>query len=152
MWYDKHRQQHRTYWRKPAGGRDYEAFPTETQARDFIALCKKFGRDKVVARHRGRASGQAATVVAAPATRGGHTIAVPDLAAGLTAPTPSGIMLAWLVEQYVTSGNRGNDNTQSDYRRDLERYIPEDFLGAVVRKLSKAAPCGVNQDHVVDKR
>jgi hypothetical protein len=120
MWIETRRQQHRAYWRKQSDGKDYEAFRTETQTRDFIALCDKFGRDKVVGRHRARAAGEAATVVAAP---GGHTTGVPALAAGLTAPTPAGITLAWLGEQYVTSGNRGNANTQSDYRRDLERYI-----------------------------
>jgi len=31
--------------------------------------------------------------------------------------------LAWLGGQYVTSGNRGNANTRSDYRRDLDRYV-----------------------------
>jgi hypothetical protein len=62
-------------------------------------------------------------VVSAPATRCPHTITVPALVAGLTAPAPAGITLAWLGEQYVTSGNRGNDNTRSDYCRDLARYI-----------------------------
>ena len=65
-------------------------------------------------------------MVAAPTTPGapgGHTITVPALAAGLNAPTPAGITLAWLGGQYVTSGNRGNDNTRSDYRRDLARYV-----------------------------
>lgn len=132
MWIEKRRQQHRAYWRKPADGKDYEAFPTKTEARDFIDLCEKFGRDKVVARHRARAIGQVATVVATPstpgapgasATLGGRTITVPALAAGLTAPTPAGITLAWLGEQYVSSGNRGNTSTRSDYRRDLKRYI-----------------------------
>ena len=123
MWIEKRRQQHRAYWRKPSDGKDYEAFRTETQARDFIGLCNKLGRDRVVARHRARAVGQASTMVSAPATQGAHTSTVPALAAGLTAPTPAGITLAWLGEQYVSSGNRGNANTQSDYRRDLERYI-----------------------------
>jgi len=128
MWIEKRRQQHRAYWRKPVG-KDYEAFDTETQARDFIGLCDKFGRDKVVARHRARAASQAVTVVAAPTTpgvtarSGDHTITVPALAASLTAPTPAGITLAWLGEQYVSSGNKGNDNTRSDYHRDLARYI-----------------------------
>jgi integrase len=127
MWIEKRGQQHRAYWRKPADGKDYEAFDTKTAAQDFIGLCNKFGRDKVVARH--RANGQAATVVAPSTTPGaagapgGHTIAVPALAAGLTAPTPAGITLAWLGEQYASSGNRGNANTRSDYRRDLDRYV-----------------------------
>ena len=47
---------------------------------------------------------------------------LPVLAAGLVAPVPVGITIAWLGEQYVSSGNKGNDNTRSDYRRDLERY------------------------------
>jgi hypothetical protein len=82
MWIERRRQQHRAYWRKPAVGKDYEAFPTKTQAQDFIDLRTKFGRDKVVARHRARDVGQAATVVAtpstpgAPATLGGRTITV----------------------------------------------------------------------------
>jgi hypothetical protein len=86
MWIEKRRQQHRAYWRKPVDGKDYEAFGTETQARDFIGLCTKFGRDKVVARHRARALEQAPTMVSAPATQGAHTSTVPALAAGLTAP------------------------------------------------------------------
>ena len=87
---------------------------------------QQFGRDKVVARHRARAIGQAATGVAAPTTPGapgGHTITVSALAAGLTAPTPAGITFAWPGELYVTSCNRGNDNTSSDYRRDRARNI-----------------------------
>jgi hypothetical protein len=123
MWYELRRRQHRVYWRKQAGGKDYEVFPTKAQARAFIALGKKFGRDKIVALQRARGLGQAPTVVSAPATQGAHTISVPVLAAGLTAPTPAGITLAWLGEQYVSSGNQGNPNTRSDYRRDLTRYV-----------------------------
>ena len=36
---------------------------------------------------------------------------------------PARITLAWLGEQNVTSGNRGNDNTRSDYCRGLARHI-----------------------------
>jgi hypothetical protein len=104
MCYEIRRQQHRVYWRKATSGRDYEAFPTKDQAQAFIAVCKNFGRDKVVDRHLARAIGQAPTVVSAPATRCPHTITVPALAAGLTAPAPAGVTLAWLGEQYVSSG------------------------------------------------
>jgi integrase len=123
MWIEKRRRQHRVYWRKPADGKDYEAFGTKEQAQEFIGLCDKFGRDKVVARHRTPALEQAPTMVSAPATRVAHTITVPALAAGLTAPTPAGITLAWLGEQYVTGNARANDLTRSDYARDLARYI-----------------------------
>ena len=121
MWYEMRRQQHRAYWRTEPVGREYEAFPTEAQARAFIAVGKEFGRDKVVARHRARDA--AAPTAVAAATPQHQSITAPALAAGLTAPTPGGISLAWLGEQYVTSGNRGNDNTRSDYRRDLDRYV-----------------------------
>ena len=121
MWYEMRRQQHRAYWRKPSGGRDYEVFPTKSDVRAFIALGEKFGSSQVVARHRARAAG--APSLMALTTPQGQTITVPTLAAGLTSPTPAGITLAWLAEQYVSSGNRGNANTKSDYRRDLKRYI-----------------------------
>ena len=121
MWYEMRRQQHRAYWRTEPVGRDYEVFPTEAQARAFIAVGKEFGRDKVVARHRARDA--AAPTAVAAATPQHQSITAPALAAGLTAPTPGGISLAWLGEQYVTSGNRGNDNTRGDYHRDLQRYI-----------------------------
>jgi hypothetical protein len=62
MWIEKRRQQHRAYWRKRIDGKDYEAFGTKTQAQEFIDLCNKFGRDKVVARHRARGLEQAPTV------------------------------------------------------------------------------------------
>jgi hypothetical protein len=133
MWIEKRRQQHRAYWRKPADGKEYEAFPTKAEARAFIDLCDKFGRDKVVSRHRARGLEQAPTVVSAPATQGAHTNTVPALAASLTAPTPAGITLAWLGEQYVSSGNKGNDNTRSDYRRDLARYIYPFFTQGFAR-------------------
>jgi len=120
MWYEMRRRQHRVYWRKQTGGRDFEVFPTEAQARTFIALGKKFGRDKVVARHRARGSHRPGAIALA---RLQQSITVPALAAGLTAPVPGGITLAWLGGQYVSSGNRGNANTRSDYRRDLDRYI-----------------------------
>jgi len=70
MWIEKRRQQHRAYWRKRIDGKDYEAFGTKTQAQEFIDLCNKFGRDKVVARHRARGLEQAPTVVSAPTTPG----------------------------------------------------------------------------------
>ena len=124
MWHEKRGQQHRAYWRKQTGGKDYEVFPTESQARAFIALGRQFGRDKIVARHRARAaSATTATAVCASTTPQGQTITAPALAAGLTAPTPGGITLAWLGGQYVTSGNHGNEYTRSDYRRDLTRYV-----------------------------
>ena len=85
-WYEIRCQQHRVYWRKATSGRDYEAFPSKDQAQAFIAVCTKFGRDKVVDRHLARAIGQAPTLVSAPATRCPHTITVPAMAAGLTAP------------------------------------------------------------------
>jgi len=188
MWYEKRRQQHRVYWRL-AGGRDYEAFPTEEEARRFIAQCKKLGRDVMVTAYRaaqfdpagptaiGLPASPATTVPARPtdatiaptplaqpdhtaapraevtvvpeAASGGTTVTpsapgtgpkpspeattvsavaagaqmLPVLAAGLVAPVPVGITIAWLGEQYVSSGNKGNDNTRSDYRRDLERYV-----------------------------
>jgi hypothetical protein len=62
-WIEKRRQQHRVYWPKAINGRHYEPFTTEAQARAFVALCKQFGRDKVVARHRARGLGQAPTVL-----------------------------------------------------------------------------------------
>jgi hypothetical protein len=95
MWIDRPREQHRAYRRNRSRAKTYDAFDTKTRARDFIDLCNEFGRDKVVARHRARAVGQAASVVAAP--------------------TPAGITLAWLEGQHVTSGNPGNDNTRSGH-------------------------------------
>jgi hypothetical protein len=94
MWTEKRRQQHRAYWLKQAGGKDYEAFPTEWQARAFIALCKALGRDQIVAHHRARATGTAgptATTASTSTTSQRQTITVPALAAGLTAPVPGGI-------------------------------------------------------------
>jgi len=70
MWIEQRHQQHRVNWPEAPSGRDYEPFPTEAQARAFVALCKKFGRDKVVARHRARGLGQAPTKVSAPASQG----------------------------------------------------------------------------------
>ena len=81
-------------------------------------------RDRIVARHRARAaSATTATAVCASTTPHGQTITAPALAAGLTAPVPGGITLAWLGEQYVTSGNHGDEYIRSDYRRDLTRYV-----------------------------
>ena len=88
MWYEMRRQQHRAYWRTEPVGRDYEVFPTEAQARAFIAVGKEFGRDKVVARHRARSS-EGPGAIALP-TPQHQSITVPALAAGLTAPTPGG--------------------------------------------------------------
>ena len=85
-----------------------------------MALGKKFGRDKVVARHRARGSHGPGAIALRTLQQ---SITVPALAAGLIAPTPGGITLAWLGGQYVSSGNRGNANTRSDYRRDLDRYV-----------------------------
>ncbi|MEP7192882.1 MAG: site-specific integrase [Actinomycetota bacterium] len=129
MWHEKRDQQHRAYWRKPGGGRDYEPFSTELEVRTFISLCKRYGRAQVVARHRARASDASVTMVSAPASPVEHDTAVPALAAGLSAPVPAGISLAWLGEQYVSSGNKGNDNTRADYRRDLTRYVLPFFGG-----------------------
>ena len=60
------------------------------------------------------------------------------LAAGLVRPVPVGITIAWLGEQYVSSGNEGNDNTRSDYRRDLERYAYPFFFRVSYRRRLEA--------------
>lgn len=137
MWIEQRRQQHRVYWRTGARTKDYEPFPTLEAARTFVALCREHGRDLVVATHRaqtrapggaprpgGSIRGASTTTEATAATPGiVRPVAMPALAAGLRAPIPVGVTLPWLGEQYVASGNKGNENTRADYARDLERYV-----------------------------
>ena len=128
MWIEKRGQQQRVYWRKTGGGKDYEPFATDADARAFIALCKQHGQDRVVDAHRARASQapDAAAQVAAPAPAPigeGAPPGMPGLVAGMRAPEPVGVSLRWLAVEYVASGNRGNEKTRAEYRRDLERYV-----------------------------
>jgi hypothetical protein len=92
MWIEQRRQQHRVYWRKPGGGKDYEAFPSGDEAAAFVRLCREHGREH------GREQVLARWRTAEPTE--------PVSEAAAADPAPAGVSLRWLAEQYLASGTR----------------------------------------------